>query len=69
MADIFLKQGREKGCFNEHDPDMSASIIKAMLQDWYLKRKKYAGRNVSVDEYADFIIIVIMAFLKKESSV
>jgi len=62
ITDI-IKQGQEKRCFNKHDPDMSASIIKAMLQDWYLKRKKYATRNISVDDYAEFIKMVIMAFL------
>ena len=35
---------------------MTASLLKAMLQDWYLKRWKYAGRRISVDQYVDFLI-------------
>jgi hypothetical protein len=35
---------------------LAASLIKAMLQDWYLKRPKYAQRQISVDHYAQFMI-------------
>jgi hypothetical protein len=31
-------------------------VIKAMLQDWYVKRWKYARRQISVDNYAEFVI-------------
>lgn len=40
-----------------------ASVIKAMLQDWYLKRWKYKNRKVLVDEYADFVIYVAESIL------
>jgi hypothetical protein len=40
---------------------MTASLIKAMLQDWYLKRPKYARRKISVDHYCKYLI----AFLEK----
>jgi hypothetical protein len=33
-----------------------------MLQDWYLKRWKYAKRNISVDQYATFILEFVEAF-------
>lgn len=42
---------------------LTASVIKAMLQDWYLKRWKYTQRKVSVDEYAEFVIKVTEASL------
>jgi len=32
--------------------ELLASMIKGMLQDWYLKRWEYEGRNVSTEEYA-----------------
>jgi len=41
-------------------------MIKAMLQDWYLKRGKYAGKNISVDQYAEYLIAFIEAFFLKD---
>jgi hypothetical protein len=40
-----------------------APVIKAMLQDWYLKRRKYASRKVSVETYAAFLMDVIETYL------
>ena len=39
---------------------------KAMLQDWYVKRWKYARRQISVDEYAEFVIGFIESAIKKQ---
>jgi AcrR family transcriptional regulator len=60
-----LKQGRSQGCFLPRDPQLTASVIKAMLQDWYLKRRKYRNRKISVDQYADFILQFVKAFISK----
>jgi hypothetical protein len=46
-----------------HDPQLTASVIKAMLQDWYLKRSKYRKRNISVDHYSEFVLQFIEAFI------
>lgn len=54
-----LEEGKADGYFSVEDSTLSASVIKAMLQDWYLKRWKYNRRGVSVDRYAEFIISVI----------
>jgi AcrR family transcriptional regulator len=62
FADI-LKQGQSQGCFLPRDPQLTASIIKAMLQDWYLKRSKYRKRNLSVDRYAEFLLEFLEAFI------
>lgn len=40
-----------------------AGALKAMLQEWYLKRGKYRRMAVSVDEYAAFVLDVIEARL------
>lgn len=40
-----------------------ASMIKALLQDWYLKRRKYRDQNVAVDDYAAFVRDVIESYL------
>jgi AcrR family transcriptional regulator len=62
IADI-LKQGQIQGHFKLHDPQLTASVIKAMLQDWYLKRSKYAKRMISVDQYAQFVLQFVEAFI------
>ncbi|MBU2514924.1 TetR/AcrR family transcriptional regulator [bacterium] len=64
-----LEEGAEQGLFQQREHKMAASVIKAMLQDWYLKRWKYAKRNVTVDHYADFILGFIESFyLLKENN-
>jgi AcrR family transcriptional regulator len=62
LVDI-LNQGQIQGVFGQRDPHLTASIIKAMLQDWYLKRSKYAKRRVSVDQYARFVLQFVEAFI------
>jgi len=61
FADI-LKLGQEESVFIERECTLVAGVIKAMLQDWYLKRRKFAKRDVTVDRYADFVIEFIEAY-------
>jgi AcrR family transcriptional regulator len=61
FADI-LKEGQEAGLFTPRDRQQSAGGIKALLQDWYVKRWKYARRKTAVDQYADFIVDFVMAY-------
>lgn len=58
-----LKQGQRRGDFMLRDPQLTASVIKAMLQDWYLKRSKYARRKIPVDHYAQFVLQFVEAFI------
>jgi AcrR family transcriptional regulator len=62
FADI-LKQGQSRGRFLSRDPQLTASVIKAMLQDWYLKHSKYRKRSISVDQYARFVLQFVEAFI------
>lgn len=62
LVDI-LARGNKEGDFNVSDPLLTASVMKAMLQDWYLKRGKYARRKISVDRYADFVIDFVSAYI------
>ena len=62
FADI-LNQGRASGSFTLSDPQLTASVIKAMVQNWYLKRNKYARRKISVDQYARFILQFVESFI------
>ena len=63
LADI-LNQGQTQGAFELRDPLLTASVIKAMLQDWYLKRRKYAKRRISVDQYARFVLEFVETFIR-----
>jgi len=58
-----LRQGQAEGDFVRHDEQLAANVIKAVLQDWYLKRKKYAKQNVSVDDYAGFVLGLVERYL------
>ena len=64
IADI-LEAGKSDGIFNLDDCQLTASVIKAILQDWYLKRSRYAARNISVDRYAQFVLGFVEAFVLK----
>lgn len=57
-----LKKGAEENIFKQRDHQLAASVMKAMIQDWYLKRWKYAKRGISVDRYAEFIIEFVQSF-------
>lgn len=63
-----LEEGQREEIFSLEDPVLTASVIKAMLQDWYLKRWKYSRRKVSVDEYAAFVIELVETFVCSNAS-
>ena len=67
-----LRQGQAAGVFKKSDPLLTAAVIKAMVQDWYLKRWKYVKRRVSVNRYADQVRDMALSFCladKSEASV
>ena len=57
-----MKASKEQ-VFRDDNVVLAAAVIKAILQDWYLKRWKYRSRKVSVDRYADFVIHVAESIL------
>ncbi len=57
-----LEDGEKKGVFKTQEYRLTASLIKAMQQDWYLKRWKYAKRDTSVDEYVAHVLSFVRAF-------
>ena len=61
-----IAEGQQSGEFCNRDSQLTASLIQAMLQDWYLKRYKYNQRNISVDQYAEFLLEFVTAFLLKK---
>lgn len=54
-----LDAGSGEGHLRVDDSVMTASLIKSMLQDWYLKRWKYQKRGIAVEQYADFVVNAI----------
>lgn len=63
-----LEQGKALKRFTVGNAALTAAVIKAMLQDWYLKRWKYSRRAVSVEAYAGFITGFIRSHLMPDES-
>ncbi|MBT4263227.1 MAG: TetR/AcrR family transcriptional regulator [Deltaproteobacteria bacterium] len=61
ITDILVEAEKEN-LLRTRNHQIAASIIKAMLQDWYLKRGKYAKRGITVDKYADIVIEWVEAY-------
>ena len=57
-----LEEGQRMGVFRLRDTILGAGVIKALLQDWYVKRWKFARRGIEVDRYADFVLDHVMSF-------
>jgi len=62
LIDI-MKKGRGKSVFRPLEMELTGAVMKAMLQDWYLKRWKYARRRISVEKYAGFLIDFVESYL------
>lgn len=58
-----ITEGIEQGVFREIPARLLSSLIKAMMQDWYLKRRKYRDQGVSVEQFADQINVLLQAYL------
>lgn len=58
FTDIIIS-GRDLGLFVTDDCRMAAGLIKAMLQDWYLKHAKHTRRGIDVASYARFTIAFV----------
>lgn len=58
-----IEEGIDKGLFRKIDPQMTSAALKAVLQDWYLKRWKHERRRLSVEKYAEFVIGLMGAYL------
>jgi AcrR family transcriptional regulator len=66
VEDIFhgiIAEGIEAGVFRAVDARLASSLCKAMMQDWYLKRRKYKNQHVDATRYAEFIGLVLERLL------
>lgn len=61
ITDI-LEQGEKEGVFKAQNHGLTAAMIKAMLNDWYLRRWKYARRNISADQYVATLLEFVESF-------
>ncbi len=50
FADV-LASGAASGAFVLDEAGLAASLIKPLLQDWYVKRAKYRKRGTSIETY------------------
>ncbi len=58
LTDI-LECGEKNKTFKPGNHDLTASMIKSMQQDWYLKRWKYRKMQVSIDQFANHLITMV----------
>lgn len=62
LCDI-IQDGIRAQTFRSINARLLASLCKAMMQDWYLKRRKYNNQDVSATQYAEFIGQVLDRYL------
>lgn len=58
-----LNEGVESGDLHCPDVELVAALIKAVLQDWYLKQWKYKRRGITVEDYARFVVDFVLSRL------
>ena len=63
-----IESGQQAGVFRQCDASMAAAMLKPLLQDWYLKRSKYRGRDISVEDYAASVIELMENHLLAEEA-
>ena len=65
IIDIII-EGQSRGFFRRINADLAGAAAKSLLQDWYMKKWKYSGRKVTVEEYCEFVIEFLESFLLVE---
>lgn len=66
IEEIFLnliEDGIKAEIYEAKNARLVSLMTKALLQDWYLKRRKYRDQNIGVDDYAVFVRDVIENYL------
>lgn len=56
-----IERGIADGVFHPATPAILPSLIKPLLQDWYVKRSKYRRRHVTLPAYVAAVQAVVMA--------
>ncbi|MCP3871581.1 MAG: TetR/AcrR family transcriptional regulator [Desulfobacteraceae bacterium] len=63
-----LVLGEKKKIFKSGHHNLTASLIKSMQQDWYLKRWKYRKMKVTVDQFTDHLISLVEPLVLLQTS-
>lgn len=59
-----LEAGEQEGIFNKGNHDLTSSMIKALQQEWYLKRWKYTRQKITVDQFTDHVLAMVEKFVR-----
>jgi len=62
LADV-IGEGMKRGVFAKGDALFAATLVKPLLQDWYVKRGKYRARGIDAAGYADGVTAFVEAAL------
>lgn len=61
-----LRRGAAEGVFSIAEIDLAATLIKPLLQEWYVKRAKYRKRGTSIETYIAATTDFVMAALRAQ---
>lgn len=62
-----IQEGMTAGAFRHVNAHLLASLCKAMMQDWYLKRRKYRNQGTNATQYAEFVGDILDNYLRPPS--
>jgi len=63
-----LRRGVAEKRFTISDPDLTAALIKPLLQDWYVKRGKYRKRGTTIEAYIAAVSNLVDTAILKRSN-
>lgn len=63
FADI-IRAGQQSGQFRAADATLAAALLKALVQDWYLKHGKHHARGLTADAYAGTVYAMMQRYLE-----
>jgi len=66
FADV-LRRGVKCGRFAVQDVDLTAALIKPLLQDWYVKRAKYRKRGTTIEHYIKGVQALVAKALQPQA--
>jgi AcrR family transcriptional regulator len=58
-----IRQGLDKGNFHVSSPYFVAQTIVVVLQDWYLKPWKNKQQKIGMEQYSDYLFIMVKKLL------
>jgi hypothetical protein len=61
-----IRDGVGKKVFGACDAELTAALIKPLLQDWYVKRSKYRKRGVRIERYIEAVTSFVEAALQTD---